>query len=190
MVEFFYNIDERIFEFIHLDFQNSFLDAIIPYFRKPLFWSPIYLFLLFFMLKKYKLNGLFWCLFFLLTFAYCDLISASVLKPYFHRARPCHIVHLEFTIRELVRCGNGFSFPSSHASNHFGLSIFMYFTLGKIFISLKPLVIFWAILVCFSQIYVGVHYPSDILGGAILGIIIGRLMSYFFNKKYSLVNNI
>ncbi|MBP6455577.1 MAG: hypothetical protein KA275_02505, partial [Chitinophagaceae bacterium] len=86
MIEHLYNIDERIFEYIHLEVQNNFLDALIPYFREPLFWSPIYIFLLFFMLKNYKLNGLFWCLFFLLTFAYCDLISASVLIPFFHRA--------------------------------------------------------------------------------------------------------
>ena len=186
MIEHLYNIDERIFEYIHLEVQNNFLDALIPYFREPLFWSPIYIFLLFFMLKNYKLNGLFWCLFFLLTFAYCDLISASVLKPFFHRARPCQITHLDFSIRELVRCGSGFSFPSSHASNHFGLSFFMYFTLGKKYNFLKPLVIFWAILVCFSQIYVGVHYPSDIIGGAVLGIFIGSLMSYFFNRKYTI----
>jgi undecaprenyl-diphosphatase len=91
---------------------------------------------------------------------------------------------LAFSIREIVRCGSGFSFPSSHATNHFGLSAFIIFTLHHKNKWIIPLAIFWAILVCYAQLYVAVHYPIDILCGAILGITIAKLNSVYYLKRF------
>ena len=177
------HIDESILYFIHITCSSSFLDAWVPLLRNPFFWSPLYLFLFIFMWKNFGIIGLWWCLFFFICFVFCDFISASLFKPLFHRVRPCNDMSLFFTIRDLVTCGNGFSFPSSHASNHVGLATYMIFTLKHKFKYIKILAILWAALVCYAQLYVAVHYPSDILGGALLGLLIGWLMSLYGKKK-------
>lgn len=184
MVEFIQHIDEIILETIHLKWSNSLFDFVMPFIRNPYFWAPVYLFLLVYMWLNHKKEGLLWCLFFLITFAYCDFVSASIIKPFVHRVRPCNEPNLLFIIRDLVSCGSGFSFPSSHATNHFGMSFFIIFTLGKKNKWVIPVVIFWAALVCYAQMYVGVHYLFDILCGAFLGILIAKLNSIYYLKRF------
>ena len=189
MVEVIQHIDESILHGIHVSGGNAWLDQVIPFFRNPYFWSPIYLFLLVFMWKNYGKQGMVWCLFFLMTFVFCDFISASIIKPMFHRLRPCNNEMLSFSVRQLIACGSGFSFPSSHATNHFGFACFMITTLQHRFRIVRPLVLLWALLVCYAQLYVCVHYPSDILGGALLGIVIGWLFGRYFTKRFGNLGN-
>ena len=184
MFELIKPIDERVLHFIHVTCGKDWLDQIIPFFRNPYFWAPVYLFLLVFMWKQFGKKGLLWCLFFFVTFVFCDFISASILKPMIHRVRPCNDGSLYFAIRELVTCGSGYSFPSSHATNHFGFALFITGTLGHRYKMVVPLTLFWAVLVCYAQLYVVVHYPSDILAGALLGSLIGWAFSAYFTKRF------
>lgn len=85
----------------------------------------------------------------------------------------------------LVTCGRGFSFPSSHASNHTGMAIFMISTLSSRYHWVTPFAILWASLVMFAQMYVGVHYLSDILGGILLGTLWGLTIGYLFNYQFA-----
>lgn len=78
-----------------------------------------------------------------------------------------------------VNCGSGFSFPSAHAANHFCLAAFLLSIFGYFLGRWKYMWWLWAILISLAQVYVGVHYPLDILGGAILGIIVGTSMGKF-----------
>jgi len=98
------------------------------------------------------------------------------------RVRPCNDPVLSDIVRDLVQCGSGYSFPSTHATNHFAMAIFIAMTLG----AKRPLLwlgcLLWAGSVSYAQIYVGVHYPLDIIGGALLGIMIGLFTSSFFNN--------
>ena len=126
-----------------------------------------------------------WCALFVITFGFCDALSASMIKPFVHRIRPCHNPALADIIRHIVTCGSGFSFPSSHASNHFGMSFFMLGTLQQVRREFKWLILLWAILVSLSQIYVGVHYPFDVFAGACLGAIIGTLNAAYWNRRFS-----
>jgi len=119
---------------------------------------------------NHKKEGLLWCLFFFITFIYCDFISASIIKPFIHRLRPCNEPYL--------------SFPSSHATNHFGLSAFIILTLKHKNKWIVPLAIFWAVLVCYAQLYVAVHYPFDILCGAILGVALAKMNSSYYLKRF------
>ena len=173
------HIDEILLRSNHLGCANPVLDTLTVFFRNPYFWAPVYLFLLIWMFQSFGQKGLWWCGFFLLTFLFCDAISASLIKPIIHRIRPCNDLELPFTLRQLVHCGSGFSFPSSHATNHVGFAVFIILTLRHIHKWVVPLAISWALVICFSQVYVAVHYPSDILGGAILGSAIG-----WFNARY------
>jgi undecaprenyl-diphosphatase len=77
----------------------------------------------------------------------------------------------------------GFSFTSSHATNHFGVATFLFVTLGRFFGSWKYLIFIWAALICYAQVYVGVHYPLDVLFGALLGFAIGHFVCWAYQKS-------
>jgi undecaprenyl-diphosphatase len=100
-----------------------------------------------------------------------DQLSSSVLKQLFDRARPCHTINgipIVPEVRLLVGCGSGRSFPSSHAVNNFAVATLFtmhYRRWGWAFFT-------WASLVALSRVAIGVHYPSDILGGALFGVIL------------------
>jgi undecaprenyl-diphosphatase len=86
--------------------------------------------------------------------------------------------------RGLIPCGGGYSFPSSHAANHFSLAVFIMLTLGKKSGKIWVICIAWASAVCFAQLYVGVHYLSDLLAGAILGAVIAWLLSGLYVQRF------
>ncbi|MEZ5047926.1 MAG: phosphatase PAP2 family protein [Chitinophagaceae bacterium] len=187
MLSYFLQLDQNLFIAIHQGCQNTFFDFIMPFFRNPYFWAPVYFFLLVWMYYQFGKKGLLWCLFFFLTFVFADVISASFIKPLIQRIRPCHDIQLTAYLRTLVPCGSGFSFPSSHASNHFALSSFIHFTLGKKNKWISVLAYIWALGVCFAQLYVGVHYPSDILAGMLLGWLIAKMISLYFHNRVQLM---
>ena len=84
----------------------------------------------------------------------------------------------------LIPCSGAYSFVSSHAANHFGMSIFIFGTLRNLLNRNLWLVFVWAFLVSISQIYVGAHFPGDVLGGSILGLLIGYTTMKFYNKYF------
>ncbi len=174
--------DKKLFLAIHDGWSSNVLDTIMPILRNPLFWIPVYAFLLYFSIRKFGRNGLLWCLALIVVFGLTDFTSASILKPYFNRLRPCNEPMLQQFIHDVVSCGSGKSFPSSHSSNHFGISFFIIFTLGRLFNWMKIPAILWAVVVVVAQVYVGVHYPLDILGGLLLGLISAGVVSSIFNR--------
>jgi len=188
MLEWIRHIDQNLLHFIHVTGENMFLDQVLPFFRNPYFWSPVYLFLLVFMWKHHGKKGLWWCVFFIATFVFCDFVSASLIKPLIQRLRPCNDASLYFTIRSLVKCGSGYSFPSAHAANHVGFAMFMIMTLRQRYKSVFPLALVWAFLVCYAQLYVCVHYPSDILGGAVLGSLFGAFFTMLFHRRFGRIS--
>lgn len=99
-----------------------------------------------------------------------DQFSSFFLKNLFERIRPCNVLP---DVNVLTGCTGSFSFPSSHAVNNFGVAIYF----GKLYPKYKWLLISIASIVALSRPYVGVHYPSDIIGGALIGGIIGYLIS-------------
>ncbi len=191
MIDLIQHIDTNILLWVQTHMRNSVNDAVIPWFRQAWFWSPVYAFLLYVVVSRYKKQGLVWCVFFILIFALGDSFSAQMLKPFFHRIRPCNDEALLPFLQHLpVRCGVGFSFPSTHATNHSAFAAFIMFTLHRHFPQRAWLAIVWALLVCFAQLYVAVHYPSDLLGGMLLGTLIGLGMGWVFNSRVGLVKRI
>ncbi|MCW3120655.1 MAG: superfamily protein [Flavipsychrobacter sp.] len=180
--------DHTIWYYVNTQWHNSFLDCVVPFLRNQWFWVPLYLFLALFMPARFRKNGLIWCLLFIVSFIFSDQISAHLLKPIFHRLRPCNDPMLSNIIHVIVPCGSGYSFPSSHAANHFALGVFSAITLGKVFRWVWPVAILWAVLVSFSQVYVGVHFPLDVTSGALIGTIIAICTGSFFNYYFRLSN--
>jgi len=97
-----------------------------------------------------------------------DQVNSNLVKFVFHRPRPCHLVDGKAVVEQvrlLVDCGSGYSFPSSHAVNNFGFATLMSFYYRR----WSWLFLLYASLMALSRVVVGVHYPSDILGGAVMG---------------------
>jgi membrane-associated phospholipid phosphatase len=186
MLDKLLDYDYFIFAKIHAQWHNAFLDFIFPYLRNPFFWSPLYLFLVVFMFDHFGKKGLLWALFFLLSFGLGDFFSARLLKPIVHRIRPCIDPMWAGIHRHIVPDSHGFSFPSSHATNHFAMGMFIIITCGKFDFRIKYLCFIWAAAVAYAQVYVGVHYPIDVTCGAMLGCWIGYITGNYFNTKNKL----
>lgn len=178
--------DHTIWYYMNTQWHNSVLDTVVPFLRNQWFWTPLYLFLALFMPTKYGRKGLIWCLFFIITFMLADQVSAHLLKPIFHRLRPCNNPALTGIVHIIVPCGSGYSFPSSHAANHFALGLFSAITLGKYARWVWPVGTLWAVAVSFAQVYVGVHYPLDVTCGGLIGIMVALATGNYFNHYLGL----
>lgn len=140
-------------------------------------WWPLYLFWTVVLFYQYKLDGLKIILIVALAAVCSDAINSHLLKNLFERIRPCRDAQLLDQIRVLIPCSHHFSFPSSHAANHFAVA-FTYIFAGiwkRWWVDF--LLILWALAIGLAQIYVGVHYPGDIAGGILVGAMIGFLFS-------------
>lgn len=179
--------DQWLFHLINGQLHNSLFDAIMPYWRNKYFWIPVYVFLISFLLINWKKRGLIILLFGILAVGAADLTSSKVIKPLIERVRPCNNPFLQQEVRELVRCGSGYSFTSSHATNHFALGYFLFMVFGIRFRRGKWLLLLWAATIAYGQVYVGVHYPLDVFTGSVLGALIGGLcyevMEGFYRRK-------
>lgn len=180
MLEQIIQYDQELFLFINQVISNLFFDWLMPILRNPYTWAPLYLFLIIFLIKNYKKRGIVMLIFFILTFALADFTSSSIIKPEVMRIRPCNDILFKDQGTLRVRCGSGYSFPSSHATNHFALGMFLLVIFRKRWKPIIWLSLGWAASISFAQIYVGVHYPTDIIAGAILGSIIGIFTATIF----------
>jgi membrane-associated phospholipid phosphatase len=177
--------DRRVFETINTDWANPFFDVVMPFLRNSLHWAPLYLFVLVFVLTNFKFRGIWWIVFFLVTVALTDMTGTYLFKHQFMRDRPCRdpefFEHVRLVLNE---CGGGYSFVSNHAANHFGMAIFFFVTFRQRLRVWAWFAIAWAALIAFAQVYIGVHFPLDVIAGALLGVIIGFTTGTFFNKRF------
>ncbi|WP_370450998.1 phosphatase PAP2 family protein [Olivibacter sp. XZL3] len=172
--------DTDLFLMINQDMANIVFDWLMPHLRNPYTWAPLYLFILVFSIRTYKKRGVIMMVFLLLSFGAADFLSASVIKPAVKRIRPCNELTLQGEMVSRVRCGSGYSFPSSHASNHFAMALFLILVYRKRWNAILWFALFWAFAIGFAQIYVGVHYPVDVLAGAVFGSLIGYSLARLF----------
>jgi len=181
--------DQWLFIKLNNQWTNPVFDILLPYFRNSVFWAPLYIFILAFIAINFGKKGLWWSVVFLCTVAITDLMGARIFKEVFHRYRPCQDPDFMFHVRLLLKeCSGSFSFVSNHAANHFGIATFALLTFRGIFKKWMYLAYVWAFFIGYAQVYVGVHYPLDVLGGAVLGVLTGALTAWVFHKKWGTFN--
>lgn len=187
MPDYLLHIDQQLFYIINHDMSNGFFDMLMPVLRNRLVWIPLYVFIFVFCLWRYKKQGIIILALLLLTFGLADFGSASIIKPYFLRLRPCNTPALDASIIERVDCGKGYSFPSSHASDHFAIAVFLCIVFYKRYKWVLPASLLWAASISFAQVYVGVHYPVDVTAGAIYGTLVGLLFGWIHKRYFASV---
>jgi len=182
MLETLNSLDIQLFLFLN-SLHSSFMDPIMFFLTGKLTWAPLYAVVLFYLFKKEKWYGILALVFAVLVIVFADQSSVKLFKNVFERLRPSHnpeikdIVHIVNNKR-----GGQFGFVSSHAANTFGFAMFisLFFKIRWVSISLFT----WAVVVSYTRIYLGLHYPGDILGGAILGSLIGFLVYQAYTWTY------
>ncbi len=177
------SIDSEILFWIHRNLHSTIGNTIIPYLRIPIFWLPLYLFVVGLFIKKWKSK--FWVplLILAVTIGVCDFSSVYAFKKQVERPRPCHTYENDARLELLIPCGGKYGFISTHAANHMAIGVFLFYLLGRKTPRSKWLWILWAISIGFAQVYVGVHYPFDVLCGFIYGGLLGYVSITLF-KKY------
>lgn len=162
---------------------NSFFDVIMYWASDKFFWIPFYLVLLIIIIRHFKKRSVLVLLHIAALITASDQLASDLIKNTVKRLRPSHEAALQQFIH-LSKAGAGgpYGFVSSHASNSFALCVFLCMVLSHAFRPLKFILLFWALLVSYSRIYNGVHYPADVCAGALLGSILGWLFSkiYFY----------
>ncbi len=182
------NVDRAIFEYINDHLHNSFFDVFFSLMRNSVTWVPMYIFMLVFVLLNFKRDKYWWIFFAIGTVILSDFISSDIIKVNIYRVRPCNDPLLVDKINFLIGYRpQSSSFTSSHATNHFAMASFFFFTLKKYIGKIAWLFMLWAAIICFSQVYVGVHFPLDVICGGIIGYLFGYLSATSFNKRYSLM---
>lgn len=170
-------------------FHSPFWDTIMFWVTYRFTWIPLYLFIVYFLFKNIRQDFVRSLLFVLISVGLADRITSGLMKPYFQRFRPCHDPVIQHIVHVVGNCGGQFGFVSSHASNSFALvaSLVILFKTYKIENKLIVFLLIWAIIVSYSRIYVGVHFPSDILVGGLIGFlipfIIYPVITLFKHKK-------
>jgi undecaprenyl-diphosphatase len=185
MLNYLYERDKDLFLFLN-SLNSPLFDRIMVFISGRIEWIPLYLLLIILMFYRFRRTGWIYLVLVILVFALTDFSSVHLIKNTIHRLRPCHNPELEGLVH-LVNghCGGLYGFVSSHAANTFGLAVIISLIFREMWITLFMLI--WASIVSYSRIYLGVHYPFDVMGGAIWGSLIAGGIYYYFKKYFSLI---
>jgi undecaprenyl-diphosphatase len=189
-VSYIKQLDTELFFFINR-LHHPILDSFFELVSLPYTWIPFYLVIIYLLYKNYSFTVF---LYILLSFGVLILLSdkGSVLifKNTVMRYRPCHNLefgHLVYLVNN--KCGGKYGFVSSHAANFFALATLIHLFLKRFYKNIGLVTFFAAILVSYSRIYLGVHYPLDVMVGGLYGIITAIVVFLVFKKIVPIKNN-
>lgn len=185
MINALSGIDQKLFLIIN-SWHTAWLNPVMVFFSSQIVWLPLVVLILVMAFKQLQRNSFYlFILFLILTIIASDVTSSYVLKNIVQRLRPCRVPELKAVMNFFgQKCGGRFGFVSSHAANSICILVFSYLAL-----KVKSPKFHWLWLlpaiVCWSRIYLGVHYPGDILGGLMVGSMWGMIFAGFFKGHES-----
>jgi undecaprenyl-diphosphatase len=181
LIEFFKNIDQSFFLAVN-GFHHPALDFLMFWISSKIIWLPLYSYLLWLIIRAKGIHSLYFVIpAITLLITATDTISTQLFKEVFQRLRPCHNQELKHLVHLVGNCSGLHGFVSSHAANSFGLAVFVGLFLKKFDQKIIFLLLFWAMLISYSRVYLGVHYPADVLVGGLLGSFLGYTF-YWLNN--------
>ncbi len=187
MIDFLESLDHTLIQTIN-GCNSEWMDQFMWFFSGPFIVIPIVLLILWTLYKSYSSKESGWILFgIIITIALADLSSVYLFKEVFMRYRPSYHIELsqqlhfyQFDNGDLYK-GGKYGFVSSHAANYFALLVLVYGLLQKYW--MKILLVLIILIILYSRVYLGVHYVSDVICGAILGYLIAKLVLHFLILK-------
>lgn len=173
MIETLNAIDGQVYLFFNA-MHTEFLDRLMMMATGRFVWIPMYAMVLLILFRNFKpKQALLFMLGIILAVTFADQICSTVLRPIFHRLRPSNP---DNPISEFATLVNGYrggkyGFPSCHAANSFALAVFLFNTINHR--RFRIFILGWAVINSYTRLYLGVHYPGDLIVGAFIGSMIG-----------------
>ena len=184
MLEKIITLDKKLLIFLN-GLGSPTFDNVWLMITKQAYWTPFFLFLAYLIYKKIGLKNLCIVILFIAVILLCCNTSVEFFKSYFHRLRPCNDPEIKGIIR-IVHRSDSYSFFSGHASNSMATMLFLYLILKKHYKYIF-LIFLYPLIFAYSRIYLGVHFPTDILTGCIFGTLFG-IVFYTIYKRFFKLN--
>ena len=182
MIEWLKKIDTALFLFFN-SMHSDFSDRLWLFVTNIPTWIPLYLILILIIIKVFRRDSFYIIAGVLLVILCSDQFTSSFMKPFFERLRPCHNTDINDLVHVAKNCGGKYGFASGHAANSFGIATFFWLSLRS-YLRWTWMIFLWALIVAYSRIAIGVHYPGDIIVGGAVGMFFSWLVFKIVNEAF------